>query len=80
MAYVSVDVDIDIEDYIDEISTEDLIEELKSRKADPSIYKSIDVYKIFGAESLQDVIKVEAFLKKYKDVPESDLDSFLDKY
>ncbi|HLS37652.1 MAG TPA: hypothetical protein VK023_05215, partial [Sphingobacterium bovisgrunnientis] len=71
MAYINVDVDIDIEDYIDEISAEDLIAELQSRKQEASVYKSIDVYKIFGAESLQDVIKVEAFLKKYKDVPES---------
>ena len=80
MAHISVDVYIDIEDYIEEISTEDLVKELQSRTSDPAIYKSIDVYRIFGAESLQDVIKVEAFLKKFKDVPESDLDNFLNKY
>jgi hypothetical protein len=32
MAYISVDVDIDILDYLDEVSTQELIKELLSRK------------------------------------------------
>tara|TARA_R110000851_G_scaffold12650_3_gene43673 strand:- start:2180 stop:2425 length:246 start_codon:yes stop_codon:yes gene_type:complete len=35
MARIEVDVDIDIEEYLDEVDTEDLIDELLSRKLDP---------------------------------------------
>lgn len=80
MAYISVDVDIDITDHLDEISTDELVEELKKRKAEKAVYNGIHTYKLFGAESLQDIMKVEAFINKYKDIPESELDAFLDQY
>lgn len=78
MGYITIDVDI--EDHLGDVSTQDLVEELKSRDEYGTATGKSQVYSILGAESLQDVIKVEAFLLKYKDIPESELDEFLSKY
>ena len=73
MAYI--EVDIDIEDHLDEVDTDDLVRELKSRGEDGKIISSI-----MGASSLRDISKIEAFIDKFKDIPESELDDFLNRY
>lgn len=86
MAYI----DIDIEDHLGEVDTSDLIRELEDRTIFPKDRKRlITALKLTDSEfveinsaptSLRDVIKIEAFYAKYKDVPEADLDEFLNKY
>ena len=44
MAFISVDVDIDIEDHLDDVSTDALIEELASRKAGHAGFGGRDWY------------------------------------
>ena len=86
MAYIN----IDIEDHIDEIDTDFLIRELKNRKLRKEDRKAVNSWALdderkdalitLGVTSVRDVSKMEAFLEKYKDVPESDLDEFLNRY
>ena len=69
MSQISVDVDIDIDDIIDQIDTDDLIEELNSRnvKGLPPITKSdefytkreklIDLFDLHPAADLNDIIE-----------------------
>ena len=75
MRSISTEVEIDVIDIIDQIDTNDLVEELKHRE-----YPMGDLQDLTKAESIQDIIKLEAVLAKYKDIPESELDEFLNKY
>ena len=86
MAYI----DIDIEDHLDEVDTIYLINELKRRKVSQEETKEINKWKIdddkeeamrlLKVNSLREVVKFEAFIKVFRDIPESDLDEFLRKY
>lgn len=86
MAYI----DIDIEDHLDEVDTIYLINELKRRKASKEEMKEINRWKIddekqeamqlLKVNSLREVVKFEAFIKVFRDIPETDLDEFLSKY
>lgn len=70
MAYIRVNVDI--EDHLDEVDTEDLISELETRKAG------------FNTKSLTDNLayemKLEEFLEKFKNIPQAELTTFLNNY
>lgn len=80
----SIEVDIDIEDYLDEVDTSDLIEELKSRK-DRKDYNGLDsitqedMVKIL-TDNLADEMKLEEFLSKFKNIPQAELTTFLNNY
>ena len=86
MAYI----DIDIEDHLDEVDTIYLINELKRRKVSQEEAKEINKRKIdddkeeamrlLKVNSLREVVKFEAFIKVFRDVPEAELDNFLSKY
>lgn len=90
MAYI----DIDIEDHLDEVSSIDLINELKSRKDHRSkeFLKELNeelkidaettnrIYEFLQLKSVRDKLKFEAFMNKFHNVPESELDNFLSKY
>ena len=86
MAYV----DIDIEDHLDEVDTRVLISELKSRKLSEAETKEIDkwandddmkeVMELLKITSLSDIMKFEAFINCFRDIPEAELDEFLNKY
>lgn len=73
---IYTEVEIDIEEYLHEANTDVLIEELQERLS----HGNTVLLKALGAESLQDVCKLESLLSKYKDIPESDIDEFIAKY
>lgn len=78
-------IDIDIEDYLDEVDTKYLIEELKSRKeykeggAGLEDIVQDDVVKIL-TDNLADEMKLEEFLSKFKSIPQAELTEFLNNY
>jgi len=83
-----VQVDVDIEDYLDEVQTIDLEKELESRR-NRSIKKmtrhekddfNFNVYCELKIDNLSDVMKFEHFMKKFRNIPESVIDSFLNNY
>lgn len=86
MAYVN----IDIEKHLDEVNTRVLINELKERNLTKADRKEIDKWKIqddmqeamdlLKIRSLRDVVKFEAFISCFRDIPEAELDEFLSKY
>jgi len=89
MAYINIDVDMD--DVLREADEDDLVYEIKRRNPkkirelvkglfDMEDFDMTIVFKIAGVESLSDRIKFEAFIEKYRDIPEADLDEFLKKY
>lgn len=81
MAYIEVDVDIDIEDYIDEIDTDNLIEELKGRSL--SSRQIMDVMKIAGfnnsKSTLLDQMKMDAVQNGIKDKTLTEIENFFKK-
>lgn len=66
----TIEVDVDIEDHLDEVSTRDLIDELKGRVG---IAKAL-------ADNLADEMKMEEFLEKFKNIPQAELTTFLNNY
>lgn len=82
MRTINASVDIDVDDIIGDIDTQDLIDELKSRKENVSdlIEHKKMLYKLCKVDSVQDAIKIDAIIKCYKDIPESDLDQFLSRF
>lgn len=92
-----VEINVDIDDYVHEIDTDTLIEELTFRKlssTEKGILKTflgcdevsdevknlMDNEIHFNPDSLRDFVKLEVMAKKYKDVPEADLEEFFNKY
>ena len=80
MAYISVDVDVDIEDYLDEVSTRDLIEELNCR--DLSDSQKLDMVG-YNAEprkmSLMDDLKVEVIMDNLESKTLNEIEEFFKK-
>jgi hypothetical protein len=80
MAYINVDVDVDIEDYLDEVSTRDLIEELSNR--DLSDSQKLDMVG-YNAEprkmSLMDDIKVEVIMDNLESKTLNEIEEFFKK-
>jgi len=80
MAYINVDVDVDIEDYLDEVSTMDLIEELSNR--DLSDSQKLDMVG-YNAEprkmSLMDDIKVEVIMDNLESKTLNEIEEFFKK-
>lgn len=72
----TIEVDIDIEDHLDEVDTEDLISELISRK-EP--IRSLELGKVI-TDNLADEMKLEEFLEKFKNIPQAELTTFLNNY
>ena len=72
MAYIEVDVHIDIDEHLHEVSTDVLQEELKGR--------GVQVEEKVIQLNLIDQIKFEEFMKVFKDVPQNEFDSFINKY
>jgi hypothetical protein len=66
----TIEVDVDIEDHLDEISTIDLIDELKDRDG---------IAKLL-TDNLADEMKLEEFLEKFKNIPQAELTTFLNNY
>lgn len=66
----TIEVDVDIEDHLDEVSTIDLIDELKGRGG---ISKAL-------TDNLADEMKLEEFLEKFRDIPQAELTTFLNNY
>jgi len=80
MAYINVDVFMDIEDYLDEVSTRDLIEELSNR--DLSDSQKLDMVG-YNAEprkmSLMDDIKVEVIMDNLESKTLNEIEEFFKK-
>jgi len=80
MAYINVDVDVDIEDYLDEVSTRDLIEELSNR--DLSDSQKLDMVG-YNAEprkmSLMDDLKVEVIMDNLESKTLNEIEEFFKK-
>lgn len=80
MAYINVDVFVDIEDYLDEVSTRDLIEELSNR--DLSDSQKLDMVG-YNAEprkmSLMDDIKVEVIMDNLESKTLNEIEEFFKK-
>lgn len=70
MKTITVESEVDLEEFISDISTIDLVNELIYRNADG----------VIKLNSVQDQIKFEALKQKFYDIPESDLDEFLSRY
>lgn len=70
MRAITTEVEIDVCEFIDEIDTYDLVDELIGRD-----YKGI-----IKLDSVKDQCKFEAIKEKFYDIPESDLDEFLSRY
>lgn len=72
----TIEVDVDIEDHLDEVDTEDLISELISRKEPVN---SFNLAKVL-TDNLADEMKLEEFLEKFKNIPQAELTTFLNNY
>jgi len=83
-------IDIDIEDYLDEVSTRFLEKELERRTDKstitqkrlelPEYFKMKEIMAELGIDNMPDVCKFEHFIKKFKDIPEVAIDNFLNQY
>lgn len=83
-------IDVDIEDYLYEVSTRDLEEELRTRNdLSPDVKKRLKLDEPFrmqeimadlGIDNIPDVCKFEHFMKKFRNIPENEIDDFLNKY
>lgn len=83
MATVTVDAEVDLDDVIREINTEDLIDELKSRNGrydGAGVIIEVLLKEIKAERNLLNVMKMEAILGKFDRIPTTDLDEFLSKY
>ena len=79
MARIEVDVDIDIEEHLDEVDTEDLIDELLSRKLDPE--ERAQINKVFNfaenvKSTLLDELKSEIVMNGIKSKSIQELEIF----
>tara|TARA_R110000803_G_scaffold149081_6_gene214535 strand:- start:7440 stop:7685 length:246 start_codon:yes stop_codon:yes gene_type:complete len=79
MARIEVDVDIDIEEHLDEVDTEDLIDELLSRKLDPE--ERAQINKVFNfaenvKSTLLDELKAEIVMNGIKSKSIQELEIF----
>lgn len=68
----TIEVEVDVEDHMDEVDTEDLIHELETRKVGFNT-KSL-------TDNLADEMKLEEFLEKFKNIPQAELTTFLKNY
>tara|TARA_B110000977_G_scaffold188245_1_gene256274 strand:+ start:116 stop:361 length:246 start_codon:yes stop_codon:yes gene_type:complete len=79
MARIEVEVDIDIEEYLDEVDTEDLIDELLSRKLDPEEKAKIGTVLSFAENvksTLLDELKSEIVMNGIKGKSIQELEIF----
>lgn len=76
MAYIEVDVHIDIEDYLHEVDTDGLIQEFKGRSLTPD--QIVEVGSICGVKSysLLDEMKMEIITKGFQQKSVSELEDF----
>jgi hypothetical protein len=79
MARIEVDVDIEIEEYLDEVDTEDLIDELISRQLDES--EKVRINSAFSnfsnvKSTLLDELKTEVVMKGFKNKSLEELEKF----
>ena len=73
----------DIADYLDEASTFELEKELNKRLAKKKCETDTDMDVVISElkiDGLSDVLKFEHFMRKFRNIPESELDDFLNKY
>lgn len=83
MATVTVDAEVDLDDVIREINTEDLIDELKIRNGrydGSGVIIEVLLKEIKAERNLLNVMKMEAILEKFDRIPTTDLDEFLSRY
>lgn len=75
MATINADVEIDIEDHLNEVDTNDLIAELRKRIGGESevIAKAL-------TDNLADEMKMEEFLEVFKNIRQAELTDFLNQY
>lgn len=73
---LTAEVEFDPSEYLSDIDTKDLLEELKDRNEDVH-ERSTGIIKL---NSIQDEIKFEAIKQKFYNIPEHELDEFLSKY
>lgn len=70
MAYIEVEVDIDVSEHLHEVNKEDLINELEGRGI------KVDSQPI---SLIQEMILTE-FNKVFRDIPQEEFDNFIKKY
>lgn len=84
-------IDFDPEDYLDEVSTRYLEAELERRSdkntKQPKKYNGElkewemkEITEQLRITNLSDVLKFEHFMKKFRNIPESEIDNFLNRY
>tara|TARA_R110000803_G_scaffold184282_1_gene246629 strand:- start:66 stop:311 length:246 start_codon:yes stop_codon:yes gene_type:complete len=79
MARIEVEVDIDIEEYLDEVDTDDLIDELASRDLDSNEISRISTSfsnSIDFKSTLLDELKTEVVLNGFKNKSLEELEKF----
>ena len=72
------DFDIEIEDYLDEVSTRCLEIELDNRGKKISDSKHIN--RIFKVTNTREELVIESLVEKFLKIPIQELENFLDKY
>ena len=77
-------IDFDIADYLHEASIFELEKELNKRlaskkKCETGTYMDVVISEL-KIDALSDVLKFEHFMMKFRNIPESELDEFLNKY
>lgn len=76
MARIEVSVDIDIEDYLDEVLTSDLIDEINSRKLTTREEKQLKSIKEKQSGTILDSMKLEICLNGFKNKTLEELEQF----